>query len=541
MKEGEDSAKTGNAPKAERLESANMTIVTSRKIVIDKNTGQISLEEAPEAEQVVEVEDHTTSSVSSDTSVVPEEPVDAPYSYSIPQETFRQENPPLESGGGVESETGVQNVAEADSIVAPHEGAEAISGHTEDAGSASEMPAEPIQDAFTAKDFPPAVEHPVEPNASLFAQPAPVEIETSVPEAIPENVTQAEIEQVASSAAEPEVPVVPVPEVPASPIVEAPDAQAVVAPEMTTDAELPKESTNDMERTMAQPSPAGLAEAVAEAAAKVNPQEVPVIDSNSKSNKRLSAETLFAFALPEPVLQKAIEDAKAKSAAQKKSSASSMTPGLSLNKVLIGAAVLLLVVGAGSYFLLGNGQAPEDIKVEVEKPTTKPETVPAKIVKEEVKKTVVVKPVEVAVPADPVVADKAAALTTAQLSKLISSKDPVTLATVIKEIGVRKDPALLQQVLVLAENESLIIRATAVKLFTDKSMFIEPATDKIISVLLGRLDDKEEIVRGFAARALGQSGDSSVQQNLKGRLDTEQSPVVLKALKASIEELSKKK
>src|SRR5262249_14927625 len=94
------------------------------------------------------------------------------------------------------------------------------------------------------------------------------------------------------------------------------------------------------------------AESAKVAAVAFEPLESTVgapVDPASKANKRLSAETLFAFALPEPVLKKAGEDLK-KDSLEEAPLASQNSNSSTLLWMLVCLFPLLLLIGISYYY-----------------------------------------------------------------------------------------------------------------------------------------------------------------------------------------------
>jgi len=249
----------------------------------------------------------------------------------------------------------------------------------------------------------------------------------------------------------------------------------------------------------------------------------------ANANKRLSAETLFAFALPEPVLNKAMADAKKNADAQEKSE-KVQAFGLG-KKIGLGILSAVVVVGGLVFAFLGDGKKVEVAKKEASVPKVVADTEPA-----EEKK---VAPAKEKAFEGRITKENVKELSNEQLAQALGSQDVGTITVTIVEASKRKDPKLIEKVVALGMNDDYIIRVTAVKAFADRASYPEENSDAVLAMLLERLDDPDEIVRGFAAKAIGASGDATALTKLRGRLDLEESDVVNKMIRAAIVKLGR--
>lgn len=280
-----------------------------------------------------------------------------------------------------------------------------------------------------------------------------------------------------------------------------------------------------MDKTQAQPIPPELSEKLSGAAVELGEQTM------IKANKRLSAETLFAFALPEPVLNKAMQDAEKQ---QGKEDDSESASGLGL-KIGLSLLSLALLGGGGAYWYLGAGSASKPSAALTQKSTETEEAA------SEEKKAAELQPEtkEVEKFEGPITAENVGTLTNGQLASALDSGDVKTISQVIVEASQRDDQSLVEKVVALGKADDYLLRVTAVKAFAEEGAYTKKTSDAVLAMLLERLDDEDELVRGFAAKAIGASGDSTALTKLRGRLDLEESDVVVKMIRAAIVEIGK--
>lgn len=262
--------------------------------------------------------------------------------------------------------------------------------------------------------------------------------------------------------------------------------------------------------------------------------------SASSSNRRLSKETLFAFALPEPVLQD-MRDKAATATDKKSSNDKDERVGKSAgNGIIVGGGVALLLAVAGGSFYFYSQSASTDSSVEQKasapqssasqdgadsSPSPKENEEPAE------------QSSNVEIPVGELSPELIETLTTSQLRKLLEKNDTDTSILILKEVPKRKDVNLSLAALKLADNSNFLVRVSALRAFIDPASFPEEVKPSIVAMIISRLDDEDEIVRGFAAKAIGEAGDPVALTKLRARLDLEESDVVLKNVRAAIAKL----
>ena len=273
-----------------------------------------------------------------------------------------------------------------------------------------------------------------------------------------------------------------------------------------------------------------------------------------KSNKRLSAETLFSFALPEAV-QKEGEKLKSDSVQESlettefgmvmPSSEAQSVQGLGGksvlgNKLVIGGIIMAVFLVSGLFFaaggISGSGKTAEPAKKESDlaasasesKPSSKTDASGDESAAEAKSASSTDAAPQAEADSDPLLKE---------LREKLSSSDITVIIPAIKEVGQTKKTELLPEVLELAKHPNFGVRVNVVRIFSDKEMYTEENANQILTVLFERLEEEDEIVRGFAAKALGEIGDVTALTKLRGRLDVEESDVVLANLRKAIAEL----
>ena len=279
-------------------------------------------------------------------------------------------------------------------------------------------------------------------------------------------------------------------------------------------------------------------------------------EAAAPGNKRLSAETLFAFALPEAVVS-AADDALNKMKTQSSMPAPTMSPkdsttvkqtivnrvvkGSGKTKTILVAATLILV--AAVWFLFG--RTPEEItttKEPIGKPgavdrgkdsgKTGPDTKPSQQN---------VQPSSNGASANtPAVAGGPAADSPAgKAIAALGSSDARAVETAVQDGVKLKDDAVNRKILSLVTHPTVFVRVAIAKAFADRTAYSDALRPSVVTALSSLLEDSDYLVRGYAARALGTTKDKSALPKLTARLDTESEEVVKKLLRSSIDQLSK--
>ncbi len=268
--------------------------------------------------------------------------------------------------------------------------------------------------------------------------------------------------------------------------------------ESTAQSAAPEIPEAVMDKTQAQPIPAELSEKLSGAAVELGEQTM------IKANKRLSAETLFAFALPEPVLNKAMQDAAKGSDSESDSKAVS---GAGL-KIGLGLLALAILGGGGAYLFMKSNNTPRTVASSEKDSEQTPSAAKSATETSGSDSAQPEKYANAEKFEGPITAENVASLSDAQLFAALDSGDVKTISKVIVEASQRDDEALVNKVVSLGKADDYLLRVTAVKAFAEEGAYTKKTSDAVLAMLLERLDDSDELVRGFAAKAIGASGDA---------------------------------
>jgi hypothetical protein len=276
-------------------------------------------------------------------------------------------------------------------------------------------------------------------------------------------------------------------------------------------------------------------------------------------NNRLSAETLFSFALPEAVIKDAMNKAKSESilrseeesdktciapkyifdepklkekiltqnASSKKQASKTQKPSRRASYLylglIVGSLVVLLFLGE---WLGGQGTSYlKNLKNEIVK-------------KEDPVKSIITveSTAEVQLPEE--LQKKELTSRQREVVKLLFSSSASENEEGIKQVVTLKDDLLVLEMLKLARSNHSIVRTLLAKALTVRSIYSDSVRIKVVESLVVMLEDEDYLVRGFSARALGLSGEKSAISKLSARFEIESEEVVRKLIKASIEQLS---
>ena len=295
-------------------------------------------------------------------------------------------------------------------------------------------------------------------------------------------------------------------------------------------------------------------------------------DNATKSNKRLSAQTLFEFALPQTVLQgKAdvglddLDDPTAKRTALSPSRKLSGAVGGNVKWIMGIAALVVVLVGFlfvssgsddspgatdpvtttppsdNSEQIVSGTQVGGETLVVTETQASDPETVNSEIgadpdvvppVTVGESEPLDINTVDLSIPLDQMNDD--------QLIAALAVDDVSALDRAVREAASRKSDRLNARILDFSDHPNMLIRVSVAKAFARKSAYSVDQRTAVVSKLLTMLDDKEYLVRGFSAKALGAAGDVSAKPKLQARLAAENNDVVRQIVRAAIDELESK-
>ena len=104
----------------------------------------------------------------------------------------------------------------------------------------------------------------------------------------------------------------------------------------------------------------------------------------------------------------------------------------------------------------------------------------------------------------------------------------------IAEAGTRDVPQVRQALLTLIKHDEFSVRISSVKALAQP---VHTKETTVLRALERALGDKDYLVRGFAARALGNVGDRQSRNALANQLKQEKNAVVIQVLKSSLAEL----
>ncbi len=262
--------------------------------------------------------------------------------------------------------------------------------------------------------------------------------------------------------------------------------------------------------------------------------------TSASSNRRLSKETLFAFALPEPVLQDMRE--KAAAGSSKPSAKSEEAPkdsGGSKGLLLLGGGLLLLAAAGGGYYFMQAASTTTDTPPATEQTAAVEKSDAKEASPENAESPPAEENTRLEIPAGELTPELLQTLSAAQLRKLLEKDDTDTRILVLKEVPKKKDVNLSLAALKLGDDDNFLVRVAVLRAFIDPASFPEEVQASIVAMIIARLDDEDEIVRGFAAKAIGEAGDPVALTKLRARLDLEESDVVLKNVRAAISKLEK--
>jgi len=502
---GESSEKQDSVKAAPPGENVRLdhTIVSSKKVVIDQETGQITFEDiedsssaqpSPQPEQTPEGKDQGNDASQSMSDVEPEpktpsfgvaEPVPDQVHQDQPEQAHSPEEPVelTELAEEESSQSEQEETPEAETAALAEERLQVkAEGDSEKTMTLDQFRA---QEAAAASET--AGEQAQAPEAEEeAAQVAEVEEEAAqVAEAEEEAAQVAEVEEEAAQVAE----------------VEDKKEEAGEAQEEKKEEKKEEEAADELETT--------------------------------KSGKKLSANTLFAFALPEPVLNKAIEEATTGGKQKSKKQAQGEKPkkeGSGTTRIAIGVVAVLVLVGV-VWLFMSPSSAPEEV---AEEPSTAPpETGGEGSAPEQGEPAAPA----VALPEGPLTAEIVAELTEEQMIAVLSSNDAVGISEVIKRAGEEKNKEVIAKILPLGTHPSYLVRVNVAKVLGDKSVYNAEMMPDVVDALVTMLDDQEYLVRGFSAKALANTGDKTVVPKLQGRLDKEDNEVVQQLLQAALAEL----
>ena len=88
----------------------------------------------------------------------------------------------------------------------------------------------------------------------------------------------------------------------------------------------------------------------------------------------------------------------------------------------------------------------------------------------------------------------------------------------------------------LLDHPSFVVRVSVIKAIS-RPVYL--ADRRVFTGLAAKLNDDESLVRGFAAKALADTGGKAAQEALQARLDKETSEVVQKVLRQCLERFDK--
>jgi hypothetical protein len=324
------------------------------------------------------------------------------------------------------------------------------------------------------------------------------------------------------------------------------------------------------------------------------------LGDETKSNQRLSPETLFAFALPEAVQKKLKDEAiaqiqskndkdseptatedkpseapksaavratppeqKVASIASSKQSSSELGQSSSKAGYYVVAGMLFASVIYASFYLLDRSEfIPTNTEADLSTGPTAAESISGGDISAETKLaggaeskessssvSSAAELVNASTSSVPEVSVPAGALDLRTISELSDSElvyalggmeRPVeTLVALSKEASARNKPSTTSALVKLNSHPSYFVRVSVMRALANPSLDTSLYEDFISAVLAERLEDEDELVRGFTAKAYVVRGGGSASDILKKRLENEESPIVARILKGSIDKLSK--
>ena len=321
-------------------------------------------------------------------------------------------------------------------------------------------------------------------------------------------------------------------------------------------------------------------DAAAAAVAAIPAARMVEAGGQTKAHQRLSAQTLFEFALPETVRKDGSQSTEAASPSDADSDAPTTAPKVleqtdvfTLRNVgiLLGivAFVFLLVLFTSSDSEPPEGTIEDEVSSESLAESESPETTSSEaVVAQTSEGPADVQPETSSPEPDVVVTQQVPTTATTtnatsapsatsnedsqlvdsndmsklnreQLAQLLADSNPTTVEKAVRESAKRQDPILVSKMLELVDNPAMLVRVTVAKTFSKPGTYKPSQRSEVVTALLNLIDDKEYLVRGFAARALGASGDPMALLELEARLQVEENKVVLQILRVAIDELRK--
>jgi hypothetical protein len=138
-------------------------------------------------------------------------------------------------------------------------------------------------------------------------------------------------------------------------------------------------------------------------------------------------------------------------------------------------------------------------------------------------------------PSDPVPQGKEiSSMTDRELIGVLKSSAVPEILTIaaLKEARIRRIALLVDAAVYPLRSDSYVVRVEAIK------TLIELKDRRVVPQLLLRLDDHDPVVRGFAAKALGELGDGASVGYLRQRLVREDDPSVRRSVERAVERIT---